>query len=73
MDRHQAVLLIGWIENNVINFHNMRAYGKALLANHNHKGKWRYRIGAYRILTLIEDGEISITIIDVGHRQDGYE
>ncbi len=71
MDRHQAALLIGWIEKNVMNCHNLRAYGKALPANH--KGKWCYRIGAYRLLALIEDGETLITIIDVGHRQDGYE
>lgn len=71
MDRYQASLLIGWIEKNLQNSSDPRNQGKALLANH--KGKWRYRVGDYRILALIEDEKIIITIIDVGHRKDIYE
>ncbi|MCQ4086340.1 type II toxin-antitoxin system RelE/ParE family toxin [Saccharibacillus sp. JS10] len=71
MDRFQASLLVGWIEKNLMNCSDPRAQGKALVANH--KGKWRYRVGDYRILALIEDEEIVITVIDVGHRKDIYE
>ena len=70
MDRYQASLLIGWIEKNLANCLDPRLHEKALVANH--KGKWRYRVGDYRILALIEDEEILITIIDVGHRKDIY-
>ena len=68
MDRYQASLLIGWIEKNLSNCADPRVHGKALIANHGEK--WRYRVGDYRILALIEDEEIIITIIDVGHRKD---
>ncbi|ANU28268.1 type II toxin-antitoxin system RelE family toxin [Planococcus versutus] len=71
MDRYQASLLVGWIEKNLNNCDDPRTQGKALVANH--KGKWRYRVGDYRILALIEDEKIVITIIDVGHRKDIYE
>ncbi|QDH21623.1 type II toxin-antitoxin system RelE family toxin [Saccharibacillus brassicae] len=70
IDRYQAALLIGWIEKNLVNCSDPRSLGKALVANH--RGKWRYRIGDYRILALIEDEEIIITIIDIGHRRDIY-
>lgn len=70
MDRYQASLLIGWIEKNLVNCTDPRIAGKALIANH--RGKWRYRVGDYRILALIEDEEIIITIIDIGHRKDIY-
>lgn len=71
MDRYQASLLIGWIEKNLQDSSDPRTHGKALVANH--RGKWRYRVGDYRILALIEDEKIIITIIDVGHRKDIYE
>lgn len=71
MDRYQASLLVGWIEKNLVNSTDPRSQGKALVAKH--KGKWRYRVGDYRILALIEDEEIVITVIDVGHRKDIYE
>lgn len=71
MDRYQASLLIGWIEKNLQDSSDPRTHGKALVANH--KGRWRYRVGDYRILALIEDEKVIITIIDVGHRKDIYE
>ncbi|WP_298825539.1 type II toxin-antitoxin system RelE/ParE family toxin [uncultured Planococcus sp.] len=70
MDRYQASLLLGWIEKNLTDCSDPRLHGKALVADH--RGKWRYRVGDYRILALIEDEEITITIIDVGHRKDIY-
>ncbi|WP_088009072.1 type II toxin-antitoxin system RelE family toxin [Indiicoccus explosivorum] len=70
MDRYQSSLLIGWIEKNLQGSSDPRTFGKALVANH--KGKWRYRVGDYRILALIEDEKIIITIIDIGHRKDIY-
>lgn len=71
MDRCQASLLVGWIEKNLMNSADPRTQGKALVSNH--RGKWRYRVGDYRILALTVDEEIIITIIDVGHRKDRYD
>jgi len=34
--------------------------------------KYRIRQGDYRILYLIEDGELVIVVVKVGHRRDVY-
>lgn len=70
MDRLQALLLTGWIEKNLNKCDNPRRHGKPLVADH--KGKWRYRVGDYRIFALIEDDKINIIIVEIGHRKDIY-
>ena len=43
--------------------------GKALVGV---EGGWRWRVGAYRILGRISDGELIIELIKIGHRRDVY-
>jgi len=38
----------------------------------NHKGKFRLRVGDYRLILKKEDDRLIITIISVGHRKDIY-
>lgn len=71
MDRPVAALIIGYIEKNLEGCLDPRQHGKPLTENH--RGKWRYRIGDYRLLALIDDDKIIITVIDVGHRSDIYK
>lgn len=33
------------------------------------KGKWRYRVGDYRLITMIYDGRLLILIVNIGHRK----
>ena len=49
---------------------NPRAKGTALVANRT--GQWRYRIGAYRVIVNIQDNELIILALEVGHRRDIY-
>ena len=35
-------------------------------------GYWRYRVGDYRLICQIKDGELVILIIEIGHRKDIY-
>ena len=49
---------------------NPRAKGKALVANRT--GQWRYRIGAYRVIVNIQDNELIILALEVGHRRGIY-
>ena len=49
---------------------NPRAKGKALVANRT--GQWRYRIGAYRVIVNIQDNELIILALEVGHKRDIY-
>ncbi|MCD7741528.1 MAG: type II toxin-antitoxin system RelE/ParE family toxin [Ruminococcus sp.] len=70
LDRHVASLIIGWIEKNLQGCEDPRSKGKALTANHS--GEWRYRIGDYRLICLIDDDKLVILALSVGHRRDIY-
>ncbi len=70
MDKQIAALILGYIEKRLNGCINPRSFGKPLVANHS--GKWRYRIGDYRLLCLLEDDEILITVVAIGHRKDIY-
>lgn len=71
LDRSVAALIIGWIEKNLEGCENLRVYGKNLIANKT--GQWRYRIGDYRIICEIQDEEITILVLEVGHRKSIYQ
>ena len=71
MDKHTAALILGWIRKNLENCENPRAHGKALTSNLS--GTWRYRVGDYRLLALIEDETITILILNIGHRREIYD
>ena len=70
MDRFQARIIVDWIESHLSNCENPRIHGKGLLGNHSNE--WRYRVGNYRILANIDDSEIVIQIIKIGHRREIY-
>ena len=71
LDRYTRLMLKGWIEKNLIDCENPRIHGKPLTANR--VGQWRYRIGDYRIICLIEDDKLIITALTAGHRKEVYE
>lgn len=71
LDKPTAALILGYIEKKLQHCDDPRVMGKPLTANH--QGKWRYRIGDYRLLCLLEDERIIITIIEIGHRRDIYK
>lgn len=71
LDKYTSALIIGWIEKNLEGCDNPRLYGKCLTANMS--GKWRYRIGNYRLIANIEDELITILILNVGHWKEIYE
>lgn len=33
---------------------------------------WRYRVGDYRVLCLLEEQEIRVVVVKIGHRRDVY-
>ncbi|MBO6236341.1 MAG: type II toxin-antitoxin system RelE/ParE family toxin [Schwartzia sp.] len=63
-------MVLGWIEKNLIGCANPRLHGKALSANR--AGQWRYRVGDYRLLAELNDGELIILMIRVAHRREAY-
>jgi mRNA interferase RelE/StbE len=71
IDKYQSKIIVSWIEKNLEGSENPRQYGKPLVGDM--KEYWRYRVGAYRIIADIDDSEVIIIIINIGHRQDVYE
>lgn len=64
-------VIVAWLLKHIDGCEDPRAYGKGLTANLS--GKWRYRIGDYRVLCEIRDGDLVVLAIDVGHRREVYE
>lgn len=70
LDKYTASLLLGWLEKNINNYENPRIHGKGLVENKS--GQWRYRIGDYRVICEIQDEEIIVLVLEVGHRREIY-
>lgn len=70
LDRYTQRIIKSWIEKNLLDCENPRAHGKSLTANRS--GQWRYRIGDYRLICHIDDDELIILALNVGHRRTVY-
>ena len=71
LDRYTQRMLKSWIEKNLVGCENPRAKGKGRTADR--IDDWRYRIGTYRLICLIQDNELMILALTVGHRSDVYK
>ena len=70
LDKYTQKIIRSWINKNLVDCENQRQHGKGLTANSS--GQWRYRIGDYRIICLIEDDRLIITALAIGHRREIY-
>ena len=68
IDKSQKVMLYSYIEKTLQGTENPRMLGSSLKGTL--KSYWRYRIGDYRIIADINDSEIVIIVIEVGHRKE---
>lgn len=71
MDKAVSALIFAWLKKNIDGAADPRAFGKALKGDK--KEMWRYRIGDYRVLANIEDENLTIIAIEIGHRRDIYK
>jgi mRNA interferase RelE/StbE len=71
LDRQVQIQVLGYLDEQVTGNGDPRRFGKGLKADL--AGLWRYRVGDYRILCQIKDGELLVLAIDVGHRRNIYE
>lgn len=70
LDRQTQKIIKAWIDKNLMNCSDPRIHGKGLTSNRS--GQWRYRVGDYRILAEIQDNQLVLVLIDVGHRSRIY-
>lgn len=62
--------IVSFLQDRIQPADNPRNTGKALQSNLS--GLWRYRVGDYRLLCKIEDGELIVLVIEIGHRREVY-
>ena len=70
MDAGVRRIILLWLLKNIDGCEDPRAHGKGLVADK--AGIWRYRVGDYRILCEINDAELIVLAIEIGHRKDIY-
>ena len=70
LDKPTARLIVRFMEEKIAGSDDARRYGHALVGDQ--KGRWRYRIGDYRVLCELRDSELLVLVIEVGHRKEIY-
>lgn len=71
LDSQQRNIIVKWVYKHLEGTHNPMHTGKGLSANK--KGKWRYRVGKYRLIADIDAEEITILILNISHRNEVYK
>lgn len=62
--------IIAYLDDRIAGEGDPRRFEKGLKADL--AGLWRYRVGDYRVLCQIRDGELLVLVVAVGHRRDVY-
>lgn len=70
LDRSTAQTLVRYLNRLVLETEDPRQRGKGLTANLT--GLWRYRVGDYRVICDIQDGELVVLVLQVSHRSQAY-
>lgn len=70
IDKADAKRIFAYLRERVALRDNPRELGKPLTGELNEL--WRYRVGDYRIIARIEDAELVILVVRVGHRRHVY-
>lgn len=71
LDKSVQRKILAYLETRVAPSDDPRTLGKAL--GYDLAGFWRYRVGDYRILCKIEDQQLVIVAVSVGHRSGVYD
>jgi mRNA interferase RelE/StbE len=70
LDKQIARRIIGFIEDKIAPLDGPRQVGKPLQGRF--VNLWRYRVGDYRVIVEIQDDELIIQVVKIGHRKDIY-
>jgi mRNA interferase RelE/StbE len=62
--------IIQYLSKRIATSEDPRRFGKAL--THGLTGLWRYRVRDYRIVCRIDDTEITVLVLGIGHRREIY-
>lgn len=71
IERGTATRIVRFMRERVSRLEDPRSIGAPLKGN-TFSGLWRYRVGDYRVLCKIQDQQITILIVLIGHRREVY-
>jgi mRNA interferase RelE/StbE len=71
LDKRWQIAILDYLEDEIAGLENPRSRGKALVGEK--QGLWRYRVTDYRIVCEIQDFELVIVGITIGHHKNVYE
>lgn len=63
--------ILHYLKSRIATDESPRRFGKALLGDK--AGLWRYRVKDYRIICLIEDGNLVVLVLKTSHRKVVYD
>jgi mRNA interferase RelE/StbE len=72
LDKQIAARIIKFLRERIATLEDPRGTGKALTGAI-FGSYWRYRVGDYRLICDIQDGELCILVIEVGNRKEIYQ
>jgi len=70
LDRTAQADILRYLKTRIATAESPRRFGKALTGGLT--GLWRYRVRDYRIICQIEDREITVLVLNIGHRREVY-
>ena len=68
LDKQSARRILDFLDERVAQRDDPRSTGKALTGPLG--GLWRYRIGDFRVICEIQDGELRVLVVELGNRRE---
>ena len=70
LDTRAKRAIVRFMRDKIASEEDPRRFGEPLRKDL--KGLWKYRIGSYRVICSIEDKQIVVLVVRVGHRRNVY-
>lgn len=70
LDKQSARRILDFLDERVAQRDDPRSTGKALTGPLG--GLWRYRVGDFRVICEIQDGELRVLVVELGNRREIY-
>ena len=71
LDKQISAKIVAFVKECISGLKDPRTLGKPLAGNL--ATYWRYRVGDYRVVCQINDQQILITVVKIGHRKEIYD
>jgi mRNA interferase RelE/StbE len=71
LDRPTALRILDYMDERVALADDPRILGKSLVGP-KLAAYWRYRVGDVRVICNIQDGELCVLVVEIGHRKQVY-